>query len=45
MIICEAECPACGEMMQFEEMGEKPCNCGKTIGELTIEWKGAESDE
>lgn len=43
-IIVEAECPACGEMMQFETVGEKLCTCGETIGELTVEWKGVEGE-
>lgn len=38
-IIVEVECPACGEMMQFETVGEKPCDCGEMIGELTVNWK------
>lgn len=38
-VIVEAECPACGEMMQFETIGEKPCSCDEMIGELTVEWK------
>lgn len=41
-VIVECECPACGEMMQFKTMGEQPCDCGETIGELTVNWKGVE---
>ena len=37
--ITEAECPACGEMMVFETLGEKLCPCGEMIGELAVEWK------
>jgi len=38
-IIAEAECPACGETMQFKTLGEQQCECGEMIGELSIEWK------
>lgn len=40
-IIVEAECPACGEIMKFENVGKKPCKCGEMMGELTvsIEWE------
>jgi len=41
-IIVEAECPACGEMLKFETVGENPCPCGEMIAELTVEWKGTE---
>lgn len=41
-IICECECPSCGEMMQFEAIGENLCSCGEMIGELTVEWKKAD---
>lgn len=41
-IIAEAECPACGKIVQFETLGEQPCDCGEMIGELAIEWKGVD---
>lgn len=44
-IIAEADCPACGEMMMFETLGEKPCLCGEMIGELTVEWKAVENND
>lgn len=41
-IIAEAECPACGDIMEFETLGEQLCPCGEMRGELTIDWKVTE---
>jgi hypothetical protein len=39
-IICTAECPACGEQIEFTDIGIiKECPCGGAEGELTVEWR------
>jgi len=35
-LICEIECPGCGELIQIYEMGYTPCKCKKVQAELTV---------
>ena len=35
-ILAYIECPACGENIEFESLGEKICECGEIKAELTI---------
>lgn len=46
-LICEAECPACGEIVRFYELGWTTCpHCESTRTELTLtEWEIIEEEQ
>lgn len=46
-VICEAECPACGEMVQFYEIGIMVCpHCKGAKTELTTaDWEIIEDED
>lgn len=45
-IICEVECPACGDNVEFTEMGEKLCpHCEGMLAELTLNWEIIEEND
>lgn len=44
-LICEAECPMCGEMVKIYKIGYTPCPCGEMIAECTVNWNLVEEDD
>lgn len=38
-LICEVECPECGEMVKICHIGFTECPCGNAIAELTVNWE------
>lgn len=44
-LMCECECPACGEMLFIYEMGRTECDCGMTVATVQIEWETIEGKD
>ena len=46
-VICEAECPACGGIVKFYELGWKICpHCKGSKAEITLsDWEIIEDEE
>lgn len=44
-IICEDECPACGEMLPIYKMGVTKCSCGGAKAIITVNWELIEEKE
>lgn len=45
-VIYEAECPACGEMVEFENIGWKICpHCGKRKAKFDVTWEIVKDEE
>ena len=45
IVICEAECPACGESLKIYNIGFTDCPCKELKAELTVNWVEIEEQD